>query len=163
MTRGLHDASGMEAGRTVVLDTTVVIHLARAGRLDLLGRLEHRQFVIPDQVVEEVTYPEQAEALEDALEAGHLRRESCTDIAEITLYAELVQRMGKGEAACLAMAASRGWLLASDDRGRAFRRLVWEKIGAGRLMGTSAILAMAREQDAFSDEEVRRILRLVRE
>lgn len=153
----------MQATQTVVLDTTVVIHLARAGRLGLLGLLEHLEFVVPDQVVEEVTYREQAAALERALEAGHLRRESSTDLTEIALYAELGQRMGKGEAACLAMAASRGWLLASDDRGRAFRRLVQEKIGAERLMRTSAIVAMACEDGALSHAEACRILRLVRQ
>ncbi len=41
--------------RTVVLDATVVIHLAKAERLDLLGSLEGWVFVVPDQVVEEVT------------------------------------------------------------------------------------------------------------
>jgi predicted nucleic acid-binding protein len=114
-----------EPGKVVVVDATVIIHLTKAGRLDLLGTLEGWDFVVPDQVVEEVTYAEQAAALAAALAAGHLRRESSTDLAEIALYAELKgeRTMGKGDAACLAMAASRGWLLASDDRGRAFRRL----------------------------------------
>ena len=113
-----------ESGKTVAVDATVVIHLAKAERLHLLGSLEGWAFVIPDQVVEEVTYPDQAAALEQALKLGHLRRESSTDPREIATYAELRQRMGRGEAACLAMAECRRWMVASDDRGKAFRRLV---------------------------------------
>lgn len=145
------------AARTVVVDATVVIHLANAGRLDLLGSLEGWDFVAPDQVVEEVIYPEQAAALARALDVGHLRREASTDLAELALYAELERRMGRGEAACLAMAATRGWLLASDDRGRAFRRLVAEHIGSDRLIGTGRIADAARQQGALSAGEARRI------
>jgi len=146
--------------RVVVVDATVVIHLAKAGRLDLLGALEGWDFVVPGQVVEEVTYAEQAAALAAALAAGHLRRETSTDLAEIALYAELRDRMGKGEAACLAMAASRGWLLASDDRGRAFRRLVGERIGIDRLIDTARIADAAREQGVLSPDDARQIREL---
>lgn len=128
--------------RTVVVDATVVISLAKVGRLGLLGTLPGWLFVVPDQVVEEVTYPDQAEALRQVIQAGGLRQESSTDPAEMALYAELRQRMGKGEAACLAMAATRGWYLASDDRGRAFRRLLREHLGDDRLLSTPALLAL---------------------
>jgi predicted nucleic acid-binding protein len=107
--------------------------------------------------VEEVSYPDQAEALARALEAGHLRRESSTDPAEIALYAEVRKRMGKGEAACLAMAAARGWLLGSDDRGRAFRRLVGERIGTGRLIDTARIAGEARALGVLSADDARQI------
>lgn len=134
-----------DAAKTVVVDATVVIHLAQAGRLDLLGALAGWSFVVPDQVVEEVIYPEQAAALADALAAGHLARVSSSDLSEIALYAELRLRMGKGEAACLAMAKSRDWRLASDDRGRAFRRCVREYFDETKLMDTDALLALARQ------------------
>jgi len=147
----------VKATRTVVVDATVIIHLAKAGRLDILNTLAGWEFAVPDQVVEEVTYPEQAAALERALQAGHLRRESTADPVEIALYAELRQRMGKGEAACLAMATTRGWMLASDDRGQAFRRLVRERLGSGRLIDTVHIADVARRQGAISDEETQRI------
>jgi len=148
---------------TVVLDATAVIHLAGADRLDVLGAIGDHDFVVPDQVVEEVTYPEQAGALNRALEAGHLRRESSTDPAEVALYADLRQRMGKGEAACLAMAASRGWMLASDDRGRAFRRMARERIRDEDLIDTIEIVDMAREHGLLSADEAARIEGLVQE
>lgn len=143
---------------TVVVDATVVIHLSDAGSLELLGSLQGWEFVVPDQVVEEVTRPEQAAALDCALRAGRLRRESSTEPEEIALYADLRARMGKGEAACLAMAAHRGWMLASDDRGRAFRRLVRERIGNKRLVDTPRIAAEARAQGLLSVAGEQRIL-----
>ena len=54
--------------RTVVVDATVVIHLAKAGRLDLLGSLQGWDFVVPDQDGEEVSCPDQAQALARALD-----------------------------------------------------------------------------------------------
>ncbi len=151
-----------EPTRTVVVDATVVIHLTRAGRLHVLGAIKGYVFVVPDQVVEEVTYPEQATALAHALHAGHLRRETSTEPGEVALYAELRHRMGKGEAACLAMSVHRGWMLASDDRGRAFRRLVRARIGEKNLMDTMTIVNLARKQGTLSAAEAERIQGLVK-
>ena len=151
-----------ESGKTVVVDATVVINLAKAECLHLLGSLEGWAFVIPDQVVEEVNYPGQAVALEQALKLGHPRRESSTDPQEIAIYAELRQRMGRGEAACLAMAECRRWMVASDDRGNAFRRLVRERIGSEQLIDTAFIVNAAQEQGAISPDDARRILALAK-
>jgi len=118
------------SSETVVMDATVVIHLANAT------------------------------ALAHAVEAGHLRRESSTDPPEIAVYAELRQRMGRGEAACLAMAECRRWMVASDDRGKAFRRLVRERIGQERLIDTIFIANIACEQGGLSADEARRVATL---
>lgn len=148
--------------KTVVVDATVIIHLANAQCLNLLGALKGYEFVVPDQVVEEITRPQQAAALERAVRAGWLRRESSTEPVEIALYGELRARMGKGEAACLAMAATRGWMLASDDRGRAFRRLAREYVGQERLLDTPGIAAAARAEGVLSDADAQRIQDSVR-
>jgi len=145
----------------VVLDATVVIHLARAEHLDILGALKGKGFVVTEQVVEEVSYPSQAAALKAAVSAGHLRVETNSDPAEQTLYAELRARMGKGEAASLAMAACRGWMLASDDRGRAFRRLVRKRIGMERFMDTMTILNLARDSGFITPKELENLRRMV--
>jgi predicted nucleic acid-binding protein len=149
--------SGTGATRNVAVDATVLINLIQAGRLDILGALEGWRFVVPDQVVEEVSHSEQAAVLERAFEAGLVHRESSTDPGEIAIYAELRLRMGKGEAACLAIAATRGWALASDDRGRAFRRLVRERIGEGRLIDTPEIVRIAHRDGVVSEDEADQI------
>lgn len=144
--------------RIVAVDASVLINLIRAGRLDLLHAIEGLQFVVPEQVVEEISRPEQASALDHAIQAGYVQREPSTDPNEIASYAELRLRMGKGEAACLAIAEARGWMLASDDRGKAFRRLVRERIGEGRLIDTPGIIRIACREGALSEDEEHQIL-----
>lgn len=142
-----------EAVRTVVLDASVVINLIHAGRLDLLGKIEGYEFVVPDQVIAlEVTYPEQAKALSAALEAGWVRRAETTDTVEMELYAELSAVMGKGEAACLAMAAHRRWLLACDEGGRFLREATY-RLGSDMLLNTPGILLLAIRRGVLSVEE----------
>jgi predicted nucleic acid-binding protein len=145
------------------VDATVIINLIKAGHLELLSALEGWRFSVPDQVAEEVSDPEQAAALARAFEAGHLRRDSSTDPEEIAAYADLKRRMGKGEAACLAIAVTRGWTLASDDRGRAFRRLLRERIGEGGVIDTPEIARIAQSHGLISAEEADRIRAIARE
>jgi len=140
-----------------VLDASVVINLIHAGRLDLLGRIQGYEFVVPEQVIAlEVTYPEQATALSAALQAGWLRRVETTDTGEIELYAQLTAVMGKGEAACLAMAARRGWMVACDEGGR-FRREAGARIGRNKLVNTPGIIVLAIRRGLLSVEEADRI------
>ncbi|HGY91949.1 MAG TPA: hypothetical protein ENK43_12340 [Planctomycetes bacterium] len=133
-----------EPGRTriVVVDANVLINLIHVDRLDLCGSLENIEFVVPEEVVAEVTDPDQAVKLVNAFDMGHLRREASSDPAEIEAYAELWRVMGKGEAACLAIAHARGWMVASDERGR-FLRHVRERLGEGRVLNTPGLLVLA--------------------
>ena len=137
----------------IVVDASVIINLAKSGRMSVLGSIMGYEFVVPDHVVDEITYPDQASALEEAVAYGWLRKEAISDVAEVELYAGLRSRMGKGEAACLAICTHRGWVLASDDRGRAFVRLVERYIGDDRLVDTMAIVDRAVAQGAMSQKE----------
>jgi predicted nucleic acid-binding protein len=101
----------------VVTDANILINLMHAGRLELLGGLPRFAFVIPTEVVAEITAPDQKAQLAAALTRGDLREMSLTEIGELTTYAECRRIMGKGEATCLALAGGRGWLIASDERG----------------------------------------------
>lgn len=116
----------------VVSDANVLINLMHAGRLDLLGSLPAFEFVVPDHVIAEITVPGQRQALHIALTRGALRQQSMTDPRELATYAGLRCIMGSGEAACLALAEARGWLIASDEK-RRFRREVIARLGEGRL------------------------------
>ena len=142
------------AAQTVVMDASVVINLIHAGRLDLLGKIEGYEFVVPEQVIAlEVTYPEQAQALAASLKAGWVSRVESTDTVEIGLYAELSAIMGKGEAACLAMAARRGWMVACDEVGR-FRREAEARIGRDKVLKTEGIIVLAIRRGVLSIEAV---------
>jgi hypothetical protein len=52
---------------TYVLDANFVINLIHAARLNLLAALGSYRFVVPDEVVEEITEPLQRQQLQAAL------------------------------------------------------------------------------------------------
>lgn len=138
--------------KTVAVDANVLINLIHVNRLDLLGKLEGFEFAVPGQVIEDVKYPEQAAALHDALAQSWVRREENTDPTEISVYADLSRVMGKGEAACLAMAETRGWLVACDEGGR-FLREARARVGGDRLINTPGILLLAIRRRLLTVEE----------
>jgi predicted nucleic acid-binding protein len=146
--------------RVVVTDANVLINLMHAGRLDLLGALTAFEFVVPDHVVAEITVPVQRQALEIALTTGALSKQSITDPRELAAYAELRRIMGSGEAACLAMAEARGWLIASDEK-RRFRREVLARLGEGRLVTTAGLFVIAIHAGAISVEEADQVKELL--
>ncbi len=138
--------------RIVVTDANVLINLIHADLLDLLGRLPGYEFVVPDHVVEEVTSKEQRHVLDEALENGVLIKQSVTDIEAIELFVELVAVMGRGEAACLALAATEGWVVASDEKSR-FRREAQERLGEGRILTTPGLFVLAIRAGVMTVEE----------
>ena len=137
--------------RVVVTDANIIINLVHAGRLALLGALPPYAFLVPEDVVGEIVDPTQREELEAAITAG-LMSETVTAPHELTRYAELRQVVGRGEAACLALAESRGWLIASDEK-RRFRREVLARLGSGRLVTTPGLLVLAIRAGVMSVEE----------
>lgn len=144
-------ASGSSAA-VVVTDANILINLMRVGRLALLGTLTSFEFVLPAEVVAEITDPGQREQLEAVLLRGEVRTVVLEEIAELTTYAELRGVMGKGEAACLALAEARGWIVASDEKKR-FRREVIARLGEERLVTTAGLFVLAIRAGLLSVEE----------
>jgi len=128
--------------RVVVTDANILINLTHIGRLNLLGELPPYSFVVPEQVVREVREPAQAAAIQTAVASGLLQEVQLTGISELIVYAELVQTLGTGEAACLSLAQCRNWLVASDEK-RKFYRETTGRLGAGRVINTVGILIHA--------------------
>ena len=117
--------------RIVVTDANVLINLIQVDRLDLLGALPGLGFIVPYEVESEIVVPAQSQALASAIGTGHLRQHTFTTTKELQLYAEYVQVLGTGEAACMAMAEGHGWSIGSDERGK-FLKLVRLRLGARR-------------------------------
>ncbi len=138
--------------RVVVTDANILINLMHVGCLDLLGTLPAFTFVIPEHVVAEITDPGQQQHLAAALARGALRQEAITDLHELAIYAELRRLMGQGEAACLALAEARGWIVASDEK-RRFRREVQARLGQGRLVTTAGLFVLAIRAGTLSVEQ----------
>jgi predicted nucleic acid-binding protein len=133
---------GSSPVRVVVTDTNILINLIHIGRLDLLGKLPPYSFVVPEEVVKEVRESDQAQALQTAISSGLLLEVQLANPAELKVFAELIQTLGVGEAACLSLAECRQWLIASDEK-KKFRRETLARLGAGRLLNTPGILTLA--------------------
>jgi predicted nucleic acid-binding protein len=133
---------GSSIVRVVVTDTNILINLIHIGRLDLLGKLPPYSFVVPEEVVKEVRESDQAQALQTAISSGLLLEVQLANPAELKVFAELIQTLGVGEAACLSLAECRQWLIASDEK-KKFRRETLARLGAGRLLNTPGILTLA--------------------
>jgi predicted nucleic acid-binding protein len=142
--------------RVVLTDANVIINLIHVRSLGLLGKLQGYEFVVPDEVVREVTDPSQREALQSAIDAGALRAITIDDVATLKLFAKLLAIMGSGEAACLSLAQTRGWLIASDEK-KVFRREAISRLGAGRIMNTPGILLVAIRSGVLRVDEADRM------
>lgn len=138
--------------RVVLGDANVLINLIHVGRLDLCALIPGHEFVVPDHVREEVSEPAQRAMLDGAIERGVFRVEAIFDLATLAFYSEFTAYMGRGEAACLALALERGWSVASDERKR-FRREAEARIGSHRLLGTADLFVLAIRGGLISVEQ----------
>ena len=131
----------------VITDTSVLINLTHTGHLRLLGSTPGYRFLIPEEVLAEVSDQQQRSMVGDAITGGFLQKATIETPAELDLYAELSQILGSGESSCLALASERGWLLACDER-RVFLREARTRIGEHRLLNTPGLyLAVYRLED----------------
>lgn len=143
--------------RVVAADTCFLFHLHQVGRLGVLGQLEGFRFVIPSEVQEEFVRPESRALVEEALDAGWVTLASPEGVDELVLRKELIDlRIGKGEAACLTLAVSRSWSVASDDEGRLFVREAECRIGPERIISSPDVVLMAVRRGLIPVEEADR-------
>lgn len=126
----------------VVVDANVLINLIHVDRMDLLGKLAGYEFVVPPEVEAEINIPAQVENLTHAFSADYIRRQSLTSTEELAIYADHTKSIGRGEAACLAMAEVQGWYVASDEQ-RRFLRICQERLGANKILNTPGIFVIA--------------------
>jgi predicted nucleic acid-binding protein len=142
--------------RIVVTDANVLINLIHVDALAVVAGLPDYEFVVVDAVAEEITDEQQAAALQAALDRTHLRKESLTEARALALFADLLQVMGRGEAASLALAWGKNWCLACDEK-RVFRRKATELLGEGRLLTTPGIIVLCIALGLITVEEADRM------
>src|SRR6266540_3934446 len=111
-----------------IVDACCIINLYAAGNMLALLPALGGEWHVPVLVTTEALYvrkpdPEDAARLvkeaidlKPALDAGILRTCDAATDAETALFVELAVALDDGEAMCLAIAQSRGWTLATDDR-----------------------------------------------
>jgi predicted nucleic acid-binding protein len=142
---------------SVVADTTVLSNFAGAGQLDLLRRL-FGELYLPTEVLGEIRagleegyrFYEGLEALVHPLaEDGWLRLTGLRDEQEVRAFGAVPRSLHGGEAACLAIALRRGWVLLTDDRAA---RGEAARLGL-RVSGTIGCLVLAVERGLCSVEQ----------
>jgi hypothetical protein len=67
-------------------------------------------------------------------------------------YTELIAHIGRGEAACIAIAAQKGWLIASDEKKRFLREAI-ARVGVGRVLTTVDVFVLAIKAGLLTIEE----------
>lgn len=139
--------------RIIVTDANVLINLFKAGLLLLPSRLPGYEFIIPEHVQAEITYPDQREALNRAISEGTYKVQKLTEPSDIFELVRLTKFLGRGESACLVLAQRHRWMVASDEKGR-FRRMAGESIGLERLVTTEGILIFAVRAGAISEAQL---------
>lgn len=153
-----------ETIRIVIADTSVLINLAHTGHLRLLGGTPGYRFLVTDEVLAEVQDPAQKAMVDGAIANGLIETTMIQTVEELAAYADLTSILGSGESACLAVAESRGWYLACDER-RVFLKEARARIGENRLINTpglyllwirSGILTVAEADAAKAALERRR-------
>jgi predicted nucleic acid-binding protein len=107
----------------VASDTCILVNFLRVGRFDLFCRHQEYRMVVTEHVQAELTDPAQLAICQAAVNAGEIDAIEITDIAELALFAEMSVRLGRGEAAAIAVAQSRGWAVATDEGGRTRREI----------------------------------------
>jgi predicted nucleic acid-binding protein len=128
----------------IVLDCCVVSNFALSGALGTLEALFKNKAFITDFVAAEVLRGVQAghsrlEAIPKAVRAGWLKEIGLRTSEERRLFGSLSRSLGLGEASSIAVAKSRGFIFASDDR---VARAEADALGVP-LTGTLGILVAA--------------------
>ncbi len=136
----------------VVIDTNVLINLMHVSRLGLLAKIPGHRFLVPEQVREELKLSEQQATLDRAIAEGYLKIGVIQECSSLTLFAELTACLGRGEAACLAIAAKKGCMIASDEK-RRFLRKVTEHVGAKHVLTTVDLFVLALRAGLLTVEE----------
>jgi len=142
----------------IVVDTTVLSNLARVNRIDLLKKL-HVQIVLPSQVHEEILKGITAgysflEEADKVVEADWVKLAVLEDERERTLFRNLLDIVGYGEAAGIAIAKERNLVFFSDDRKA--RRVAQDQ--GVKISGTLGMLELLVEEGKLSIGEADEIL-----
>jgi predicted nucleic acid-binding protein len=136
----------------VCVDTCVFINFAIIARVELIVQLSDFTFHVPQEVAEEVTVDEQRQKLEQMFSLGGLKKAQLQDAGELERFAQYSQTFGKGESACLAIAACRGWIFATDEtKDKRLRKEI--NTSKVRIVNTPGLLLKAIQEGLLSVSE----------
>lgn len=146
----------------VVADSSFLINFLVLDRMDVLGGLQEFRFHVVNHVSAEIRYEAQRARLRAALEGGLVAEIEITEPGEILLYDEFRRFLGDGESAALAVAVTRRWVIAGDEKGR-FRREVFDRLGEDYLLNTLGTLLTAIRASLITVDEAEALRAELRE
>jgi len=138
---------------TIILDACLVITFGNAEVLSIITELSKHDLSIPKTVVSEVQRPPAKLHLRQALDSGAIT-EVQIDLSlpleqdALLKYSRSMRFYGKGEAEALALAASRHWVVGSDEL--AVRRLAEQEFGQARVAGTLDFLIWSVQEERLT-------------
>lgn len=141
-----------QAANTVVVVSSVLINLIHVQALQLLSQLQPWSFVVPLEVIGEITRPDCSEAQDHALNMEWIQVAPLDSPTEFELLATAMQRVELGESACLALARSRGWRIACDEK-RKFLPLALDWLGQNQVVGTQGLVVLMIRRGLLSVEQ----------
>ena len=153
----------------VVLDACCIINLGAAGDLDDMLSSIPLQMWVPLITYQEALHIRRTDEkdqsilvdhvldLQPAFDSGCLRK--CElDSDEAILFVQFATELDDGEAACLAVAKKRGWILATDDRKA--RRLA---VTAGvTLLSTPELIKLWADNSGATEAAIRSVITNIR-
>lgn len=145
----------------IVLDACMIIAFGNAGQLDLIDTLRLDRVSVSARARSEVARDPARAAMESSIVAGRLSIDTIdlANPAEQDALRDFDARpafRGRGDAEVLALAASRGYIVASDER--AVRSVVRDLWGSQRLAGTLDFIVWAVREDRLAMAEAEGVL-----
>src|SRR5437870_3152510 len=106
----------MQQASIIMSDTSVIINFLRINRMDLLAALNYK-ILITDHVKGEVLkrFSEQYQLLTDCLGQKSLTEVFVNEVDELSLFNQLISKVGRGESSAIAYAIRHQCALAIDD------------------------------------------------
>lgn len=149
------DPLGTREPESVVLDTCVLLNFIVVGRTELLGQLD-LNFLVPQDVMEEVIKPKEAAILSKALFRRSVTLTQFEDDREQELSDDLYRntKMNLGESSAAAIAMCRNVFLATDD-GDAKKECLMR--GLDRIVSTPDLMVRCIRENLIDVQDADRI------
>jgi len=140
----------------VVLDACILISLVQVKRFDILSSLPEYRFVTTEHVLNEITDEQQMKDIQFEIQAATIEVFKLIDPVTMRLYFQLKERIGSGEASCIAIARENNWKVCSDDK-RKVPSSVQKYLGSGALLIFKQLMQIASNSNVITDGEVTEI------
>jgi predicted nucleic acid-binding protein len=143
----------------VICDTAIIANFLKINRIDLLARSSHT-FLVCDLVQQEIAveYPGQLKCFQKALKKSAIQKVAALDSQELDLFSELIKegQLSPCECATLAIAAYRGYFLASDDSQATLQAELL--MAPNRILRTQNIVVAMIKENLLSEDSADQLL-----